>query len=127
MKKYLSFALGLLFIAGCSSSNNASEQSQPAQQTINTDAQALLSYQDAITTDYLRAHLTPFAADSMEGRETGTKGQKKAADYLSKQYRSLGLKPVGDNGSYFQHFDLTATRTDSVVFQTYAINKDGGE
>jgi hypothetical protein len=127
MKKSLSFALGLLFIAGCSSSNNASEQSQPAQQTINTDAQALLSYQDAITTDYLRAHLTPFAADSMEGRETGTKGQKKAADYLSKQYRSLGLKPVGDNGSYFQHFDLTATRTDSVVFQTYAINKDGGE
>jgi len=60
----------------------------------------------------------------MEGRETGTRGQIMAAEYLAGQYRSMGLKPVGDNGTYYQNFDLSATKRDSTVFKTYKV-EDG--
>lgn len=95
---------------------------QSVQTTDQTDA--LLKYQDEITIPFLKSHLSILAADSMEGRETAMPGQKKAAHYLADQYRQMGLKPVGDNGTYFQHFDVNATKTDSVVFTTYAL-KDG--
>src|SRR6056297_1368504 len=32
----------------------------------------------------------------------------------------MGLQRVGDDNSYFQHFDLNASVSDSVVFKTYA-------
>lgn len=87
----------------------------------NTDTDHLLSFQDEITTTYLKQHLSVLAADSMEGRETGTRGQKMAAEYLAAQYRELGLKPIGDKQSYFQHYNLSATTRDSTVFETYRI------
>ncbi|NIT61243.1 MAG: hypothetical protein GWN00_35070, partial [Aliifodinibius sp.] len=59
----------------------------------------------------------------MKGRETGTPSEKKAAEYLADEYEALGLKPVGDNDSYFQNFELNATKSDSIVFELYA--KDG--
>ena len=95
--------------------------------SVSTETDALLSYQDEITNEFLHSHLAAFAADSMEGRETGMAGQKKAAKYLAEQYERLGMKPVGDDGSYLQKFDLTAQRTDSVVFMTYKKNEDGSE
>lgn len=82
----------------------------------------LLSYQDRITVDFLNTHLSVLAADSMEGRDTGMPGQKKAADYLSQQYKKMGLKPAGDEQSYFQNFDLDATRRDSTVFELFKLN-----
>jgi hypothetical protein len=42
---------------------------------------------------------------SMEGRGAGTKGIDKAAHYLEKRYKSLGLKPAGTH-SYFQPFTV---------------------
>lgn len=85
----------------------------------HTDTDRLLSYQDEITTSFLKQHLSILAADSMEGRETGTRGQKMAAEYLAGQYKTLGLKPVGDKQSYFQYYYLSASTRDSTVFETY--------
>lgn len=113
--KALLFSISVL-IAGCSGQQNITTQ-QPS-----TDTGDLLKYQDAITTDFLEKHLAVIAADSMEGRETGTRGEKLAADYLAEQYREMGLVPVGDDSSYFQYFELEASRQDSVVFETFAIN-----
>jgi hypothetical protein len=90
----------------------------------HTDTDQLLSYQDEITTTFLKKHLSVLAADSMEGRETGTRGQKMAAEYLADQYRTLGLKPIGDNQSYYQYYKLSATSRDSTVFETYRIEND---
>ncbi len=39
----------------------------------------------------------------MEGRETGTRGHVKATNYIEAELRKLGLKPMGDNGGYFQN------------------------
>lgn len=118
--RILTLSLAIIAV-GCSGSKDASQapDSPATQTTVSTETDALLSYQDEITADYLRTHLSAFSADSMEGRETAMPGQKKAAKYLSEQYEKLGLKPVGDNNTYYQKFDLTAQRTDSVVFMTY--------
>lgn len=122
-----SLLLALLVIsAGCagSQSSTQSESSDAEPQGPNTSTEALLEYQDEITVDFLNQHLSAFADDSMQGRETGTPGLEKAADYLANQYKSMGLQPVGDNDSYFQHFTLNATEADSVVFKTFA-QRDG--
>ena len=68
------------------------------------------TYAQTITADDLRKHLTILAADDMEGRETGTPGQKRAADYIAKQLAADGLNPIvpGADGkaSYLQPFTL---------------------
>ncbi len=65
-------------------------------------------YAVAITPDGLRKDLSVLASDEYEGRETGQKGQKMAADYISKRFAALGLAgPVpGSDDPYIQHFTL---------------------
>jgi len=116
--------LVLLITFGCSSSRDSATTDSNSVSKPSTDTETLISYQDRITVPYLRTHLSVLAADSMEGRETGTRGQIMAAEYLAGQYRSMGLKPVGDNGTYYQNFDLSATKRDSTVFKTYKV-EDG--
>ena len=57
----------------------------------------------AITAGDLETRLYIYAADSMEGRETGTRGHVRATDYIAAQVKALGLEPMGDNGTYFQN------------------------
>ncbi|WP_372637797.1 M28 family peptidase [Fodinibius sp.] len=109
-------------VAGCSGTGQSAQQE--AQPSISTDTERLLEYQDEITADFLRQHLTVFAADSMEGRETAMPGQKKAARYLANQYREMDLPPTGDTNSYYQKFQVNATQSDSIVFETFAIDGD---
>lgn len=64
-----------------------------------------VKYGDLITPGELRENLEIIASDAMEGRETGTRGQKMAAAFISYHFEDIGLKgPV--NGSYYQDFDL---------------------
>ncbi|AII51628.1 M28 family peptidase [Hymenobacter sp. APR13] len=66
------------------------------------------TYAATITQEDLRQHLTVLASDAYEGRETGEKGQKMAADYLSTEFKKLGLAgPVtGSDNPYLQHFTM---------------------
>ncbi|MBV6647467.1 MAG: M28 family peptidase [Cyclobacteriaceae bacterium] len=67
-------------------------------------------FAQSITVEDLNTHLSILASDSMEGRETGEKGQKLAALYIAEHFRKMGLSaPVPtENGknSYFQKFQL---------------------
>jgi hypothetical protein len=45
-----------------------------------------------------RQTLSALAADSMEGRKTGTPGSARAAHFLASQMEALGLEPAGDSG-----------------------------
>ncbi|WP_445664003.1 M28 family peptidase [Fodinibius sp. AD559] len=118
MKMHLqSVLVGLLiFTVGCAGSEPSS-QNQPSEPI--TDTEQLLAFQQEISADYLKPRLTAFAHDSMKGRETGTPSEKVAAEYLADEYKQLGLKPVGDNGSYFQDFELSASKSDSIIFEVY--------
>ncbi|MBT8258208.1 MAG: M28 family peptidase, partial [Bacteroidia bacterium] len=45
------------------------------------------------------------ADDALEGRQTGTEGEKKAAEYLENRFKEIGLEPKGTEG-YFQDFSF---------------------
>jgi hypothetical protein len=63
-------------------------------------------YASLITKEALMKHLTIIAGDEMEGRETGTEGQRKAAAYIEAQFKAMGLQyPVALNG-YQQFYPL---------------------
>src|SRR5216117_3373501 len=47
------------------------------------------------------------ARDEMKGRGDGTPELDRAADYIASQFRLWGLRPMGDNNTYFQTFELT--------------------
>jgi len=49
-----------------------------------------------------RTWLTYLSSDLLQGRRVFTEGYGMAASYIAAEARELGLKPLGDNGSYFQ-------------------------
>src|SRR6185369_17614478 len=59
-----------------------------------------------ITASDLRTHLKYLASEELAGRRTGDEGNRKAAEYLAKEYKSYGLEPAGDNGTFFQEFEF---------------------
>jgi len=126
MKMHLQsfFVALLIFTVGCAGSEPSSKK-QPLQPV--TDTEQLLRFQSEISTEYLKPHLTAFAHDSMKGRETGTPAEKIAADFLAEEYEQLGLAPAGDDGSYFQHFELNASKSDSITFELYKKNNSSKE
>jgi hypothetical protein len=56
-------------------------------------------YAATITAADLKKHLYIIAGKEMEGRETATEGQRKAAAYIENRFKELGLAP-GYNGNY---------------------------
>ena len=76
----LSGAIVALLLTGCSSAKTT--------QKAKADAGTYLS---TITAEELKTHLYIVAGDAMEGRDTGTEGQKKAGKYLIEQYKKNGI------------------------------------
>ena len=54
----------------------------------------------------MKEDVTFLASDDLEGREIGTDGEKKAANYIIKRFQEIGLKPGGTNG-FYQEFEVT--------------------
>lgn len=88
MKKII-LALSLLLLISC----GAKKQ--------NTSGN-LSDYMGLITEASLKTNLTVIASDEMEGRETGSEGQKKAGRYLIEQYKSDGIPFPKGAKSYYQ-------------------------
>ena len=63
-------------------------------------------YAATITAADLKKHLTIIASDEMEGRETGTEGQRKAAAYIESQFKQMGLTPAAALKGYQQLYPL---------------------
>jgi len=61
---------------------------------------------DRVDTAVVRRNIGILAADSMEGRMTGSPGGERAAVWLEAQYRAAGLTPAGDSGTFRQHIPL---------------------
>jgi hypothetical protein len=85
--------------------------SRPAEATAQ-------EYAATITAKELSRHLHIIASDSMQGRDTGSEGQKMAADYIASQFFDASVKPVikfpdGAEG-YYQEFELVR-RTPAVA------------
>ncbi|TVP48985.1 MAG: M28 family peptidase [Mongoliibacter sp.] len=74
---------------------------------VNAQDATAIKYASTITAEDLEEYLTFLASDEMEGRDTGEKGQKLAAEYLANFYEGLGLVGPVD-GSYLQKFNLSS-------------------
>src|SRR5580700_9751693 len=59
----------------------------------------------------IRAHVKYLSSDALEGRGTGQKGGDEAADYIAAQFKSYGLKPASDKGTYFQDVQMVEVKT----------------
>ena len=73
---------------------------------------------ETISAEDLKFHLTTLASDEFEGRETGTEGQEKAANYIAEFFEGLDLPTIGDNDSHFQEIAYTAFSWNKVSIST---------
>lgn len=72
---------------------------------VETPAAASTEFANTITADELKAHLEVLASDAFEGRETGKRGQKLAAEYIARQFKMMGI-PELETGGYYQTVEL---------------------
>ena len=77
--------------------------------SINIFSQDNIKYSKTILKKDLEKHLTILSSDSLEGRETGKKGQKIAAEYLKNHFINIGIPPYKKN-KYFQKFKVKSDR-----------------
>ncbi|MCA1849942.1 MAG: hypothetical protein LC672_02520, partial [Acidobacteria bacterium] len=85
---------------------------------------------DQITAAQIRDYLHFIASDEMEGRDTPSRGLDITAKFIATMLSRWGLKPAGDNGTYFQRIalqrlklDPSATRAE-VSGQTFNFGED---
>ena len=62
--------------------------------------------QTEISVEKLKKHVTYLASDKLQGRGTGSKGEQKAAKYIAKQFKKIGLKPAVTEGSFFHEYSF---------------------
>jgi hypothetical protein len=59
-----------------------------------------------VQSDSIRAHIKYLADDKLLGRMPGTPGYQMAMDYVISKYKSIGLVPAGEGGTYLQKVKL---------------------
>ena len=67
---------------------------------------------ETISADKYMDHVRFLADDELGGRGNGTPGLERAAEYLATQFRIHGLRPAGEDGTYFQTLEVT---TDAAI------------
>src|SRR5437764_8367119 len=72
---------------------------------------AAISALEKVSPENIRVHVKFLASDLLEGRGTGQRGGDMAAEYIAAQFALYGLKPVGDDGTYFQHVPMVEVKT----------------
>ncbi len=92
----LSVLLGVCFIPGW-------QLFGQAVSPLPQDAKAAMQ---ELQKEPFRAHMAFLADDLLEGRGTGKRGHEIAARYVAAQFEAMGLKPAGQDGTYYQRVPL---------------------
>ena len=89
---------------------------------------------ELIQSNNLKADLAFLASDDLKGRNAGSSEGHIAADYIATEFMRARLRPMGDNGTYFQNLGIVAADLDpdhisltakvSGVDHTYTFNQD---
>lgn len=75
-------------------------------------AQNLHRAAELITPNDLKADLAFLASGDLKGRSAASAEDHIATDYIATQFMRAGLKPAGDNGTYFQHMEIDTADVD---------------
>lgn len=73
------------------------------------DSDAILA---TIRPEAIRADMRFLADDLLEGRGSGSRGHRLAAQFMASEFESMGLAPAGDSGTYFQDVPLQSVKVD---------------
>ncbi len=101
--------LPLALLAGCATAGAVGSPSVGELPRTHTPA----ATESAITPADLMTRLYIIADDSMLGRESGTIGNVKVTNYVAREMERLGLRPGGENGTFFQTVPVIIARIDS--------------
>jgi hypothetical protein len=71
------------------------------------------------------SHVAFLADDALEGRDTGSPGHRKAAEYVAQEFEKIGLRPAGTDG-FLQAVELKS-RTIDEAHSRLALVRDGNE
>ncbi len=75
------------------------------------------SFESVIDKTDLKNYITILTSDSLNGRFTGTFGQKKAAKFIAKKFKEIGLIDI-NNSEYLEKFNLNQTKWGEVYLKT---------
>ena len=67
---------------------------------------------DSISADVLWKDLEFLASDELAGRNTPSPGFDRAARYIAARLQEAGLQPAGDDGTFFQHYEMHESRVE---------------
>ena len=62
----------------------------------------------------LKRDMYAMAGDAMRGREAGTLDEMRASMWVADQMRAIGLKPMGEDGTYFQWWNMRRLRISTI-------------
>ncbi len=79
---------------------------------ISTNVDANVNEASEFSANRIKADITFLADDLLLGRDTGSVGHRIAANYVAAEFSRLGVKPMGDNGTYFQEVSFNKAKLD---------------
>ncbi|WP_263417085.1 M28 family peptidase [Terriglobus albidus] len=109
-------ALALSLLAGTLAAQTATTKPLPP---------AVEAAENAVSADSIRAFDQFLSDDLLEGRYPGQRGGELAAKFIATQFASYGLRPGGDNGTYFQQVDFTSVKSDPAKTTFTLVPKSG--
>lgn len=128
--KHILFIISLLILISCKTSKSGSENlskvavssvsnsvssgsenhnslSSVAKPVVHDLIDQAPLYATSIDENSLKSILYTLASDNFEGRRTGEKGQKLAAEFIVDFYKKLGIPAAQSDGDYLQHIPLS--------------------
>src|SRR5262245_53241795 len=91
----------------------AQRSNRPATTPAPTAAAAQAAAVATITEADYRRRISILADDSMRGRATPSPELEEVANWIAGEFRSFGLRPGGDNGTFLQRYPIQRTQIDS--------------
>src|SRR5688572_9441899 len=108
MRSRAPLTLLLLAATACTST-----QSQATNDVDSVSPSPMAAAAATITEADIRSRIGIIADDSMLGRDTPSPGLEKTAAYVAKQFERFGLRPGGENGTYYQRYEISRRRLDA--------------
>ncbi|WP_336715806.1 M28 family metallopeptidase [Chryseobacterium mucoviscidosis] len=102
MRKLFIPLFSLAVLVSCGTAKNAADAGATQTSSAAKGDKAFLAAYKEIKAEDLKKNLYVIASDEMEGRDTGSPGQKRAGEYMVNYYKGLGISYPKTLGSYYQ-------------------------
>ena len=125
MRSQLIAALALALGLGAAAGACADPSPLPPPPTDLGLPAAVTEAMQGIDAGRISAHVRFLGDDALEGRGPGVRGGDIAAKYIATQFALYGLKPAGDDGSYFQNVNFVGVQSQPAT--SFALQPSSGD